>query len=265
MENTVLSENQKAWEQASEYHQKSYKLDYKSYFKSDNNTLLNSLEEEYFKNTELSNKTVAHLCCNNGKEIFSLVNMGVKEIWGFDFNKIVIDEANETKNYIGKDNVYFVECEVTEIKENYYKKFDIVFINVGTIGWFPNQKIFFQKVFEILKDGGEMYMCDIHPICDILNDDRDENKSPLEVTGNYLEKKAFWNKNGFDYIGGENYNAVKSNWHTYTLSEVINSIASTGMKIEFLNEKKEDISGVYPILENSQIGLPLSFELLCRK
>ena len=213
----------------------------------------------------LNTLKVAHLCCNNGKEVLSLAKLGALEAVGFDFNGIVIEEATKRAKLLEFSNAQFIQSEIGSINTVYNHNFDIVLVNVGTLGWFPSLDYFFQAVARLLKENGEVLISDIHPICEILNDDRNEMLSPLEITSSYFSKQPYFNEVGLDYIGGEKYQSLKSNWYKFTISVLINSLVKNQLNVCCFDEYSEDPSGVYTALTNQEIKLPISFKLIAKK
>ncbi|EOL43656.1 methyltransferase domain-containing protein [Enterococcus caccae] len=260
-----IKENQLAWEQASKYHQEALGDFYDLAFQKEEFMELSFSEEAYFSNKSLGNLKIAHLCCNNGKEVFSLAKLNALEAVGFDFNQIVIDEAKNRTKLLKLNNVKFIQSEIGDIDSKYNKNFDIVLVNVGTLGWFPSLDYFFSTVSRMLKPNGEVFINDIHPFCEILNDDRNESLSPLEVTGSYFSKQPFFNEKGIDYIGKKQYKSLKSNWYNFTISELLNSLVKNNLDLISFEEYSEDIGGIYPILKEQAVKVPLSFSIVAKR
>ncbi|MGR8825838.1 class I SAM-dependent methyltransferase [Leuconostoc mesenteroides] len=266
MNNKIITKNKIAWEEATVYHQIASKELLNTSFLNDNSfSTLNTIEKSFLEKEHIQDKKIAHLCCNNGKDSLSISKMGAELVVGFDFNQPAIKEANDRAKLVNIQNVQYFNTSIESIPDKYNDFFDIIFINVGTLGWFQDTNCFFKIASRILATGGKIFILDIHPISDILNDDRNKNVSPLEVTMPYFDKNPIVNTHGLDYIGGVRYNSNPSYWYKHTLSEVLNTLISNGFNIKSFNEYEEDISKVYPILESSGMHLPLSYTVTAEK
>jgi len=100
-----------------------------------------------------------------------------------------------------------------------------------------------------LKPNGIFYMVEFHPFIYTLNDNFEINNSyfkskPLEtvVENSYTDKSEVSNKN-LKHI----------EWH-HSLSEVLNSLITNGLKIEFLNEFPYQVYNCFPNLVEREKG-----------
>ncbi|GAI60958.1 unnamed protein product, partial [marine sediment metagenome] len=66
--------NREAWNEAASMHRKSRKVDYTVLFKNKNYSMLDSTLLSLLNKISLSGKTITQLCCNDGRELLSIVN-----------------------------------------------------------------------------------------------------------------------------------------------------------------------------------------------
>ena len=78
--------NREAWNEAAGVHGKSRKIDYKEKFKDRNFSVLDGTLSSLLKKIPLEGGVVAQLCCNDGRELLSIINiMGAAGV-GFDIS-----------------------------------------------------------------------------------------------------------------------------------------------------------------------------------
>ena len=78
--------NREAWNEAAGVHRKSRKIDYKEKFKDRYFCVLDGTLSSLLKKRSLEGGVVAQLCCNDGSELLSIVNiMGAAGV-GFDIS-----------------------------------------------------------------------------------------------------------------------------------------------------------------------------------
>lgn len=261
---TLIDVNRKAWNYATKLHQivQKEKLDIKfadqSYVCFDSESLVE------IERLNINNKDIVHLCCNNGKEIISLSRLGANRCVGFDFCDEAIIEASNRALSI-KSDVEFVRCNVLEIDEKYFNSFDIVYMSVGTLRWIPDLGKLFKIISSLLRTGGIVYIKEMHPFTEIINDDRQPDKNPLLIVNSYFNEAPFSDKNSLDYIGHTNEKGLEKFWHIHTFTDILSSVINSGFSLERFEEYTTDISDVYPTLASSELQLPLSFMILARK
>jgi len=88
------SANRDAWNEVAPIHQNARKEDYEELFRKKDYSTLDDIITSKLIEVELE---VAQLCCNNGREVLSLINMGAQYGAGFDISDEAIKEANELK------------------------------------------------------------------------------------------------------------------------------------------------------------------------
>ncbi len=79
-------------------------------------------------------ENITQFCCNNGREILFLMQLGPDYGVGFDIAGNIIEQAIEIAEKV-EYNYDFCACNILEVGEKYYNKFDFVFITTGAITW----------------------------------------------------------------------------------------------------------------------------------
>ncbi len=225
-----VESNKHAWSQVSRDHYFSFKkslLDGRHQFNT------------YIKNElgDLSGKKVIHLQCNTGADTILLARMAESAV-GVDLVPDNIHYAKKLAEDLNITNVQFIESDIMEFMEKHNEKYDVVFVSEGAIGWLPDLNKWAKTIRHLLKDDGFFYMFDSHPFFLMLNTEK-LPKEVLEVQYPYFGKLPDVD----DSIGGyasEPKHGVKAYFWMYTVSDLINSLTSAGLHIEYLNEFKEN-------------------------
>ncbi len=92
--------NREAWNEAASVHRKNRKVDYTVLFKNKKYSMLDTTLSSLLGKISLSGGTVAQLCCNDGRELLSIVNTTAVSGVGFDISDEFITEASAIR-YIG--------------------------------------------------------------------------------------------------------------------------------------------------------------------
>ena len=212
---------------------------------------------------DFQGKAVTQFCCNNGRELLSLMDLGVGRAVGFDIAENIIAQAKETAEKAGIDNCEFVSCNVLEIPEKYNNQFDVIILTVGAICWFEDLEVFFAKASKCLKDNGLLIMNEIHPFENMLpvpgEDEFDPNNMD-RLAYSYFRREP-WLQTQMGYMSGE-YESKTFTSFSHTLSEIINSLSVNGLKTIRFNEYDYDI-GLSDVYDG--MGCPLSFILIAQK
>ena len=259
-----IQTNKKAWEEAFDHKINGYgesnyeKLqnDYLPFFHSD---VIKKLETIDFKG-----KKIAQFCCNNGREILSLMQLGAESGFGFDIAENIINQAKETAAKADIQNCQFVACDILEIDDTYHQEFDFILFTIGALTWFKDLKLLFQKVSTCLKPGGLILIHDFHPMMNILPlpDDPAFDEFHLNrLVHSYFSTEPWIENEGMGYISGE-YHSQTFTSFSHTLSSMINHLTEVGINIQSLDEYDYDV-GLTDIYDGK--GYPLSFILLAQK
>ncbi|HEY0730862.1 MAG TPA: class I SAM-dependent methyltransferase, partial [Chitinophagaceae bacterium] len=216
--------NKALWNQRTTVHKDSSFYDVPSFMKGKNSLTPIELNEL----GDVTGKKILHLQCHFGMDSLSLARMGA-EVTGVDLSDEAISEARHLNEQLGL-NAKFICCNVYDLPKHLDEKFDIVFNTYGVVGWLPDLETWAQMISRYLKPGGYFYLAEFHPVIWMFDDDFThikyyyQNRELIETdsTGTYTNRDA--------PIAAKEYS-----WN-HSLSEVINSLLSAGLELEFLNE-----------------------------
>jgi SAM-dependent methyltransferase len=258
--------NREAWNEVAPLHRKARKTDLKEGFRDTGFSVLDEFETRKLKELGIEGKRIAQLCCNNGQETLSLVNLGAVSAVGFDISDAAIEEAIELAEISGL-NCSFVRTDVYDIGVEHNEAFDLVYITIGSLYWLPDLERFFEIVSRILTEDGVLMIYDSHPFLNMYETPGDpayDPGNPLKVVYPYFKKDPWTDTSGLDYLGGTQYYGKKNYGFPHTLSAVFNAIIRSGIQIVELTEYPHDVSVCYKHLE-PRGDLPLSYILIGRK
>ncbi len=258
---SYLEINKNSWNNRTAVHLESEFYDVKSFLEGKSS--LNSIELNLLGNVE--GKSILHLQCHFGQDTISLSRLGAKSV-GVDLSDKAIEAGRELAL---KDNsdARFICSDIYDLPNHLDEKFDIVFTSYGTIGWLPDLDKWAKVVSRFLKPQGKFLIVEFHPVVWMFDDDfqlieckyfkSDAIKTTEETYTENAEQKD-------DFV----------TWN-HSLSEVINSLISSGLQINSLdeydyspyncfNQTEEFESGKFRIkhLENK---IPMVYSVLATK
>ena len=258
--------NREAWNEVAPIHRKGRKADLRQEVAQGSFNALNEVERDALGRIGVSGKNVAHLCCNNGRELISILKMGAASGVGFDISDDFIEEARELAALSGT-HCDFVRTNVLDISHDYDDAFDLLIFTVGALCWLNDLQPLFAVVARLLRPGGHLFIHELHPFTDMMAVEGDEGYDAgdqLKIVRSYFKKEPWIDEDGLDYIGGTTYDAKTTISYPHTMSETISAIAASGLVILELREYREDIANSFAHLEKYG-KLPLSYSLLARK
>lgn len=228
-----IEANKRAWSLLSKDHYKHYKkrLEEDSY--AFNPLILKELGD-------IAGKKILHLQCNTGADTIALSKMGAKAT-GVDLVPENIYFARQLARDLEVNNVDFIESDIMKLTDNHVGKYDIVFTSDGAIGWLPDLNKWAKTVKHFLKEDGFLYVHDSHPFYLTLDEDKIE-KGIVEIKYPYFSKEP----DESDEIGGYATEAreAKNYYWMYTMGSLINSLAQSGLFIEYINEYDRCVPGM---------------------
>lgn len=254
-----------SWNITMPLHQKVRKAYYDKAFESRIFSSLHPTDMDVFINKlDISGKMIAHLCCNNGVELMSLLNLGAKKCVGFDLCDEAIKEAKTRCNELNYP-IDFYRTNIYDISDQFNNTFDIIYLSVGSLRWLPDISGLYDICYRLLRDGGFIFISDTHPLAEIVNDDRDASVNPLEITYQFDRKDCLVDNGSLDYVGRTRDHIVKRIWYIHSFTNIIGLLVAKNFLIRYFNESTEDTAGVYELLRSLDVKIPLSFQLIAEK
>ncbi|MFF0825368.1 class I SAM-dependent methyltransferase [Brevibacillus sp. NPDC003359] len=262
---TYIDSNKEAWEEAFEKRSKEWGNNMCKRLQTEQYPYLEKELIDECKEFDFANKTVSQFCCNDGRELLSIMKFGAKLGIGFDIAENMVAYANEHARKMGY-NCVFEATNILGINEEYQNRFDYLFITIGALNWFEKLPLFFEKVSECLKVGGTVVIHEMHPVANMLGAQGEENFDQNErnkLLNSYFKKEPWIENNGMHYISGEAYSSKVFTNYSHTMEDIINSMIQNGICIRKLKEYEKDISELFNDLSDK--GIPLSYILIGQK
>lgn len=260
--------NLEHWNEVTPIHAKSKFYDVQG-FRAGKCTLMPLEREEL---GDVSGKTLLHLQCHFGLDTMSWARLGAK-VTGVDFSDKAIGLARSLSRELGIP-ADFLCCNIYDLPQVLKGEFDIVFTSYGILCWLPDLKEWAKIIAHFLKPGGTFYIVEGHPFNTVFENER--NTKDLKVRYSYFHspKPTRWEPDG-TYADKDAEVSTPSYEWVHPLGEVINSLISAGLKIEFVHEFPYWCEGYFPFMEKGEDGwwrlkggkeiIPLMFSLKATK
>ena len=256
------SANREAWEEVAPIHHRHNHARLIEAFSQPGFSCLDDVETAQLKALGVAGKDVAQVCCNNGRELLSVKNMGAARCVGFDGAQAFLDQGKELAKAASLD-VEFVCCDAYDIEDAYKGQFDLVTITIGVLSWMPDIEGFFSVVAGLVKPGGAVFIYEQHPILEMIKPDGPD--VPIEWELSYFHDEPYVDTGGLDYYGGESYEAKPVTSFCHKLSDIFMAAIDSSLAIEDFAEYPHHISNAWYNVEKSDIGLPMCYTLVLRK
>ncbi len=205
-----------------------------------------------FEITELGDvagRSLLHLQCHMGQDTLSWARLGA-DVTGLDFSAAAIDTARALADGTGlAPRARFVTADVYSAAQALDgRRFDIVYTGIGALVWLPDLTRWADVVASCLVEGGLLYLVELHPFADVLDDDG------RSVTHDYFTKDGEVYDTPATYTDGPPLNhTINVQWQ-HPLSEVVTALARAGLRLESLREHPMTLFRRFPDLERSPDG-----------
>jgi SAM-dependent methyltransferase len=207
-------------------------------------------------------KDVAQLCCNKGREILSVKNLGAARSVGFDQSGAFLAQARRLAA-AGNLDCDFVEGDVYEIPADYDGAFDLVLITIGVFGWMPDLGAFFDVIDRLLRPGGALLVYEQHPIMNMFEPG---DADPMKPVHSYFKAEPFEDHGAIVYDGTPDVPGEPQYWFVHKLSDIMSAGLERGLAVEHFREYPHNISSAeFDIYNEQGAQLPVSYVLVARK
>jgi ubiquinone/menaquinone biosynthesis C-methylase UbiE len=268
----AMRSNREVWDAWTKIHVGSEFYDVASFRDGSNPIRIRADEQAEVGSVE--GKTLLHLQCHFGLDTLSWARLGAT-VTGVDFSGEAISAARTLATGVGLPAT-FVESNVYDLPDVLDEQFDIVYTSGGVLGWLPDIEAWGRVAARFVRPGGFLYLYEVHPVAEVF---ADEDVQPgelrlaypywshaepirIETPGSYADRDA--------PTGG----LVEFGWD-HSMGEIVTSLASAGLRIEFLHEFDyvmwpkaflvEGADGRWRLPEGSKGQLPLFFSLKATK
>lgn len=234
-----LADNHTLWDAWTAIHTTGAFYDVERFRRDPSDVRIESWEQQEVG--DITGKTLLHVQCHFGLDTLSWARLGAARVTGVDFSEPAIAFARELAEDTGlASRSRFVVADVYDLPGPLEgETFDVVYTSRGTLGWLPDLEPWARMVAGFVKPGGVFYIHEGHPVLWAIDDDQ---RSPNDV------------RFAYDYWGGETISSpvqgsyadptakvdaeVEHGWN-HSLGEVVTLLAGNGLRIEFLDEKRE--------------------------
>lgn len=262
-----LDSNREMWNEWAELHVKSEFYDVES-FKEGKCSLYPVEVDEI---GDVNGKSLLHLMCHFGKDTLSWARRGAS-VTGVDFSDKAIEIARALANELKLD-AEFICCNLYDLPDNLDRKYDIIYTSAGVLCWLSDLKEWGRVIAQFLKSGGFFYILEGHPFLNMLLDE-DPNAVKPEILRSYFytpEPEIYQSEASYAGIKTSKIHTGKE-W-THSLGDIVNSLISAGLTIEFLHEYPYIFFKAMPYMEQDDQGawrisgdkIPLIFTLKAKK
>lgn len=257
--------NKAAWEEAFDNRDASWGADITERVRTEAYPFFNEETISVLKKIPTEGAVIGQFCCNNGRELLSLVKSGkTKKGIGFDIADNQVAFANEKAKELGLPCA-FEAVNIYDIGDRYREQLDVALITIGALCWFRDLNRFFAVVAGCMKPGAVIVINEQHPCTNMLATEGDEPFVPEHRTAchySYFEHEWTGNE-GMYYMTQKRYRSKTFTDYTHPLSEIVSGMCENGIVVTGLQEFDRDISGGFGSLDHC--GFPLSKIIQGRK
>ena len=256
--------NRAAWDASAPYHREADGFArLRRAFETPGYSHLDALAAEELQSLGVIGADVAQLCCNNGREILSIKNIGARSCVGFDQSGAFLAQAHELAAARDIDCT-FVETDIYAIGAEHDAAYDIVVITIGVLGWMPDLPAFVAIAARLLRPGGALFIYEEHPI--MMMFEIYDTDDPYRLQYSYFKDEPFEDLGAILYDGGPRQPGPAHYWFVHKMSDIITSCLDNGLAIERFREFPHNISSAeFEIYNDQAAQLPQSYMLVARK
>ena len=202
---------------------------------------------------EVAGKKLLHLQCHFGLDTLSWARLGAT-VTGVDFSGEAIALARRLADEVGlSGRAGFLQSDILELTDVPGGPFDIVFVSYGALCWLPDLTRWATVVTRNLRPGGVLYMAEVHPFADLLEETPDHDVrieypyfpagEPLRfaVEGSYADPDAHVEQD------------VCYSW-VHSFSEILGALTEAGLRLEYLHEFPYSVSPFWRWMERGDDG-----------
>ena len=258
--------NRAHWDEIAPVHLKSYGID--GLLKGISR--IDALQKREFY--PVKGKDLIHLQCHIGTDTLSLAIDGAN-VTGVDFSPKSVAIARDLAAKINLPAQFF-EANVLDLKDTISTKYDIVYTSKGVLPWISSIEKWAETISFLLKENGIFYILESHP-ASYMFDDTHEGELRIKYPYFHQKQPFHFDDDHPDYSDSSYVPKNKTYEWMWSISDIINALIRSGLKIEMFNEYNRTFYPALPgmvnteddwwILKDYQGMIPLMFSLLARK
>jgi SAM-dependent methyltransferase len=218
---------------------------------------------------DVTGASLVHLQCHFGMDTLSWARAGAN-VTGVDFSEAAIAAVTDLAARAGlSQRAHFVLSDVAGAPAALARRFDVVYVSLGSLCWLPRIEDWADVVAALLDSRGTLLVHDVHPLAFSLDDDGTTFAYPY-----FEERDAIVIDDASTYTdGGAPAHSTTYEWN-HSLGEIVTALAKRSVMVTYLAENPwtsyrahddliEDPRGIFRAPEGSP-QLPLSFTLRAR-
>lgn len=259
-----IAANRAAWDASAPYHRKSRGFDaLRAGFAAAGYSCLDEIATQQLTAIGVAGKDVAQLCCNNGRELLSVKNLGAASCVGFDQSAPFLEQGRELAA-AGNIDCRFIETDANKIPGEFDAAFDVVFITIGVLGWMPDLNGFMGVGARLLRPGGALFIYEQHPV--MMMFEPRKSADPFLPVDSYFSVEPFEETGPIVYDGTTGLQGTVQYWFPRTMADIVTACLDQGLRLEHFREYPHNISSAeWDIYDNRPAQLPQSYTLVARK
>ena len=255
--------NRQAWDEAAPVHGKINQARLLDTFSKPGYNILDDHCVDRLNEIGVQGKSIAQLCCNNGRELLSLKNLGAGHCVGFDASVAFLEQARELAVASGHTDVEFVATDIYDIPADKSGPYDIVMTTIGVISWMPDLKGFFDVYARLTRAGGHVFIEETHPVLTMYEEG--EGDSPSHLAYSYFKEDPWVETTGLDYYGGTRYESKPNYSFPHTLADIMMAAIEVGFDLRHFSEFGYNISEHCADLEHAMARPPMGMTMVWQK
>jgi SAM-dependent methyltransferase len=181
---------------------------------------------------DVSGKSLLHLQCHFGLDTLAWARRGA-EVVGVDFSEEAISLAKTLSQELRIPAAFYC-TDIYKLPDILSDQFDIVFTSYGVLHGLPDLKRWGELIADYLKTGGIFYIVEDHPSFRTFRELPDGTLQPARKYF-YADEPQRIKWTGSYATEGEGTKGVSYVWD-HSMGEILNSLISAGLQIEFLHE-----------------------------
>ena len=214
------------------------------------------LQQDLAEVGDVAGKRLLHLQCHFGLDTLSWARLGAQVV-GVDFAPSAVAAAQDLAAQ-AELAAEFVEAELyasPQVLKEQLGSFDIVYVNLGAICWLPDIEGWAAVCAAFLKPGGILYLRDVHPIANALDDEAAAGELSLRYPYFATAQPLHWHGDS-DYadstVAFENQDSYE--WPR-GLGDIVTAVINAGCRLAFLHEQDWTVYQALPWLESTERGI----------
>lgn len=203
-----------------------------------------------------------HLQCHFGMDSLSLARLGAI-VTGVDFADKAIAQAEQLRAEMGLSEAQarFIVSDVfklPEVLKDEKGAYDVVFTSYGVLCWLRSMSEWAAVIAYFLRDGGEFYLIDDHPIASMFDEkERDDGTKEIRMSYPYCSQENAPTLEEGGYTYGSSLplqNATKAYEWNHSLGSIVNALIQSSIQIQFIHEHPFGFWKRYSVLEKDEDG-----------